>query len=66
MANRVRGSQNNALNRTSNSLEIKSVSWSGKTGAKEIKQCSRENLWGLTGLVFLVGLLLVGFFLVVG
>lgn len=44
MVNRERISQNNALDWTSNSLEIKSLSWSGKTGAKEIKQCSREDL----------------------
>lgn len=61
MANRVHSSQNNTLNRTSNSLEIKSLSWSGKTGAKEIKQCSRENLWGLMGGLVLVGLLGVVF-----
>lgn len=53
VANRVHSSQNNTLIRTSNSLEIKSLSWSGKTGAKEIKQCSRENLWGLMGGGFL-------------
>lgn len=49
VAHRVHSSQNNTLNWASNSLEIKPLSWSGKTGAKEIKQCSRENLWGLMG-----------------
>lgn len=52
VVNRVHISQNNALNWTPNSLEIKSLSWSGKTGAKEIKQCNRGNLGGLMG-VFL-------------